>query len=446
MLDVNENFLALLGTTSEAILGQPYTALLTETERGNPVFRQLQDKALRGEPATARLLHTTRANGPIDLRTAFMRVAGDDGTVAKLFAVVSDDTENAHNESQLHAIDQVQSVIEFGMDGKFLAANKICLETLGYTLEELRGQHHSMFVDPVYRTSPDYRTFWDRLGRGEVIVGEQKRIAKGGREFWTRSTYTPVLAPGAKPFKVMAYFTDITDQKLAMANSEGQLAAIGKVQAVIEFGLDGKVTDRQRELPRSPWAIRWMKFAASTTACSLIPPTGAARNTGMFWEKLGRGEYDEGQYKRIAKGGREVWMQASYNPILDTGWQAVQGGRNMPPNLTEQKLATANFEGQLAAIGKAQAVIEFGLDGKVLTANENFLRTMGYTLEEIRGQHHSLFVDPVFRASPDYRLFWDKLGRGEFDAGQYQANRQRRPRGLATGQLQPNSQSERQTL
>jgi methyl-accepting chemotaxis protein len=417
VLDVNENFLTLLGTTSDAILGQTYTALLAEAERGNPVFRQLQDRALRGEPATARLLHATRDNGSIDLRIAFMRVTGDDGKVARLFAVVTDDTENACNESQLKAIDQVQTVIEFSMDGKVLAANRNCLATLGYTLEEVRGQHHSMFVDAAYQASPDYRQFWDKLGRGDIIVSEQKRIAKGGREFWTRSTYTPVLDHNGKPFKVMAHFTDVTEQKLAMANFEGQIAAIAKVQAVIEFGLDGKVLAANENflaaLGYTLDEIRGQHHSMFVDSAYRVSP-----EYRMFWEKLGRGEFDEGQYKRIGKGGREVWLQASYNPILDMSGKPFKVVK-YATNLTEQKLATANFEGQLAAIGKAQAVIEFGLDGKVQTANENFLRTMGYTLEEIRGQHHSLFVDPVFRASPDYRLFWDKLCRGEFDAGQY---------------------------
>ena len=73
----------------------------------------------------------------------------------------------------------------------------------------------------------------------------------------------------------------------------------------------------------------------------------------------------------------------------------------------------------LAALDKAQAVIEFTLDGKIVHANENFLKTLGYTLDEVHGQHHGIFVDPAFRQSSEYRMFWDKLGRGEFDASQY---------------------------
>ena len=138
----------------------------------------------------------------------------------------------------------------------------------------------------------------------------------------------------------------------------------------------------------------------------------------LFWERLGRGEFDAGQYKRIAKGGKEVWIQASYNAILDRKGRPFKVVK-YASDITEQKMRNLDFEGQLAAINKAQAVIEFALDGTVLTANENFLKTLGYSLAEIKGQHHGMFVDAAYRQSPDYRMFWEKLGRGEFDAGQY---------------------------
>src|ERR1700733_4975685 len=120
VVDVNARFLALLRTTSDAILGQPYTALLTEAERAGSVFRQLQDRVLRGEPGSARLRHATRNEGTTDLRIDFMPVTGDDGKVVRLFGVATDESQSARNESELGAIDQVQSVIEFGMDGKVL--------------------------------------------------------------------------------------------------------------------------------------------------------------------------------------------------------------------------------------------------------------------------------------------------------------------------------------
>ena len=137
-----------------------------------------------------------------------------------------------------------------------------------------------------------------------------------------------------------------------------------------------------------------------------------------FWDKLGRGEHDTFFYKRFGKGGREVWIQASYNPVMDAAGRPFMVVK-YATDITEQKKATANFEGQIASIGKSQAVIEFNLDGTIITANQNFQSALGYSLAEIAGQHHGMFVEPAHRASIDYRMFWEKLGRGEYDAGQY---------------------------
>ena len=328
-----------------------------------------------------------------------------------------DVTELRTHQGQLAAIDRVQAVIEFGLDGKVLHANQNFLTLLGYTLDEIRGQHHSLFVDPVYRASPEYRMFWDRLGRGEYDAGQYKRIGKGGREVWIQASYNPILDQSGKPFKVVKYATDITEQKLTTANFEGQLAAISKAQAVIEFGLDGKVLLANENFLHT-LGYTLSEIQGRHHSQFVDPAFAGSPEYRSFWEKLGRGEYDAGIYKRIGKGGREVWIQASYNPILDLSGKPFKVVK-YATDITEQKLATANFEGQLAAIGKAQAVIEFGLDGKVLTANENFLNTLGYTLPEIQGRHHSIFVEPSFSGSPEYRSFWEKLGRGEYDAGQY---------------------------
>jgi methyl-accepting chemotaxis protein len=122
--------------------------------------------------------------------------------------------------------------------------------------------------------------------------------------------------------------------------------------------------------------------------------------------------------KRIAKGGKEVWILASYNPILDDRKKPFKVVK-FASDVTEQKLSTANFAGQIAAIGKSQAVIEFNMDGTIICANSNFLGAVGYTMDEIRGRHHSIFVEPAERDSAGYREFWAKLNRGEYQAAEY---------------------------
>ena len=219
-------------------------------------------------------------------------------------------------EGQLNAISKAQAVIEFSLDGKVLHANENFLNVLGYSLYEIKGQHHSMFVDPTYRSSPEYRMFWEKLGRGEYDAGQYKRIGKGGKECWIQASYNPIMDMNGKPFKVVKYATDITEQKLKAADFEGQLGAISKAQAVIEFSLDGKVLHANENfLNVLGYSLNEIK--GQHHSMFVDPAYRSSPDYRMFWEKLGRGEYDAAQYKRIAKGGKEVWIQASYNPIMD---------------------------------------------------------------------------------------------------------------------------------
>jgi methyl-accepting chemotaxis protein len=315
------------------------------------------------------------------------------------------------------AMNRSQAMIEFNLDGIVLDANVNFLTTLGYTLEEIKGKHHSMFVDPVYRTSPEYRLFWDKLGRGECDAGQYMRIGKGGKEIWLQASYNPILSPDGKPVGVVKYATDISEQLIRNADYSGQIKAVNKAQAVIEFTLDGKVL-RANENFLNTLGYVAAELVGQHHSLFVDAAYRQSAEYRLFWEKLGRGEYDAGQYKRVAKGGREIWIQASYNPILGPDGKPFKVVK-YATDITEQMIKNADFSGQIDAVNKAQAVIEFSLDGKVLRANENFLNTLGYVAAELVGQHHSLFVDVAYRQSPDYRMFWDKLGRGEYDAGQY---------------------------
>jgi methyl-accepting chemotaxis protein len=137
-----------------------------------------------------------------------------------------------------------------------------------------------------------------------------------------------------------------------------------------------------------------------------------------FWHDLNAGVPQDDVFRRIRKDGREIWMRAVYGPVRDAGGKVVKVVK-VATDVTEARVRALDAAGQLAAISKPQAVIEFRLDGTILGANDNFMRTLGYSLDEIRGRHHSMFADPAYAASDEYRRFWAKLGRGEFDAGEY---------------------------
>ena len=208
-----------------------------------------------------------------------------------------------------------------------------------------------------------------------------------------------------------------TAAQAAAAEIKGITDAISKGQAVIEFNLDGTIiTANDNFLRCLGYSLAEIQGQHHRMFCDQA--YAASADYQAFLDKLSRGEFDAGTYRRLGKGGNEVWIQATYNPIMDANGKPYKVVK-YAMDVTTQKSQTVEFEGKIAAIDKGQAVIEFNLDGTVITANANFLGCLGYQLHEIKGQHHRLFCDPAYANSREYAAFWQKLNRGEFDAGAY---------------------------
>jgi methyl-accepting chemotaxis protein len=216
----------------------------------------------------------------------------------------------------LKAIHRSQAVIEFNLDGTIITANENFCGAMGYALNEIKGKHHSLFVDPVYKESSEYREFWDRLRQGKFEAAQFKRFAKGGREVWIEASYNPVLDKQGRPYKVVKFATDVSKQKAEYADLLGKVNAISRSQAVIEFNLDGTIISANENFLRSS-GYRLDEIVGKHHSIFVTAEYRASPEYRQFWEKLNRGEFEAAQYKRIAKGGREVWIEASYNPILD---------------------------------------------------------------------------------------------------------------------------------
>lgn len=216
--------------------------------------------------------------------------------------------------AKLDALNKSQAVIEFSVDGNILTANANFLAAMGYRLDEIQGKHHKIFVDPVAHESVEYREFWEALGRGEFQSKEYRRLAKGGREIWIQASYNPLVDGSGKVFKVVKFATDITEQKLRNADYEGQIHAIHKSQAVIEFNLDGTII-KANENFLNTLGYRLDEIQGKHHGMFVEPDYRDSVSYREFWDSLRRGEYQSAEYKRVGKGGRTVWIQASYNPI-----------------------------------------------------------------------------------------------------------------------------------
>jgi methyl-accepting chemotaxis protein len=219
-------------------------------------------------------------------------------------------------QSKLDALDKSLAVIEFNMDGTVVTANRNFLGAVGYTLDEIQGKHHSLFVPPDQRAGKAYADFWAALNRGEFQSAEYMRIGKGGREIWIQATYNPIMDAAGKPSRVVKFCTDVTARKTQAAEHESQIAAINKSSAVIHFNLDGTiVTANANFLNAAGYALDEIAGRHHRIFVSEAERGSAAY--AAFWDALKRGEFQAGEYKRVRKDGKEIWLQATYNPIFD---------------------------------------------------------------------------------------------------------------------------------
>jgi len=419
--DANENFLKVTGYSKNEIVGQHHRLFVLPDYGVSQEYSKFWEGLKNGKRSSGEFCRVAKNGDKIWIQASYNPIYDKLGNIVRVVKFATDITEqkrkNADYEGQINAIGKSLAVIEFNLDGTILNANENFCAATGYELSEIKGQHHSMFVSPNYKMSPEYAAFWRDLKKGEFKSGEFKRVKKDGSELWIQASYNPIFDEFGQPLKVVKYASDVTEQKLRNAFNTGQIDAISKSQAVIEFDVHGNIlTANDNFLATVGYGLD--EIQGKHHRIFVTRQERESDQYRQFWKQLAEGQFYSGEFHRVSKDGADVWIQATYNPIFDLSGNVIKVVK-YASNITEQKVKNAYFEGQLAAIGKSQAVIEFNMDGVIQHANENFLNTMGYTLDEVKGKHHSMFVEPSYRASPEYAAFWDSLRNGSFSSGEY---------------------------
>lgn len=246
----------------------------------------------------------------------------------------------------LGALNSSQAVIEFKPDGTIITANKNFLDAMGYSIAEVKGKHHSMFAEAGVSDTQEYKDFWKKLAEGHFDAGQYKRLAKGGREIWIEASYNPIKDKNGKVYKVVKYATDITQKSLEAAEQTSLVNAINRSQAVIHFELDGTIIEANKNFLS---VMGYDLEEIQGKHHSMFAEAGVADSQEYkeFWADLAKGTFQAGQYKRVAKGGKEIWIEASYNPIFDMNGTPFKVTK-FATDLTERKRENAqladNFE------------------------------------------------------------------------------------------------------
>jgi methyl-accepting chemotaxis protein len=316
--------------------------------------------------------------------------------------------ENRTLAARLAAIGRGQLVAEFDAAGRFLWAGEAFLAAFGYSQAELRGQAHALLLAP--GESAGEAAFWQHLAGGAAQAGLFRRVRRDGSELWLQAHYAPAGGEGGR---VVLAAAEVTGMAREAAELRGRMAAIDLAQGVVRFGMDGTVLEANDAF------LRMMGYAREEVvgrSDAMFMAGGQADHA--LWDALRRGEPVAGEMERQGRGGRIVWLHASCKPILD-GQGRPASVVQFATDVTAEKMRAADFQGQIEAIRRSQLVIEFDLEGRILWANERFLQGMGYTLAEVRGQHHRIFMPPEEHETAEYKAFWAALGTGAFRSGDY---------------------------
>lgn len=256
----------------------------------------------------------------------------------------------------LQAVGQSHAIIEFAPDGTILDANANFLAVMGYTLPEIKGRHHSLFVEEATRDSQAYRDFWRQLASGRKGVAQTiRRVAKGGREIWIHGSYNPVRDKQGKVTRVVKLASDVTAAHLEMLEMKGRLAALDRSQAVISFDLNGIILDANHNFLNAV-GYSLEEIRGKHHRMFVDPEEAAGTEYARFWSALRAGRHCEAEFRRIGKGGRVIHIQATYNPILDEQGRTVQVVK-FATDITDRVAARQRNEQTLDAVQKYLADI-----------------------------------------------------------------------------------------
>jgi len=297
-----------------------------------------------------------------------------------------------------------------------LSVNEKFMEVSKYSRDELIGKPHNTTRHPDM-SKEVFKELWSTIGRGKTFRGIIKNRAKDGTPYYVDAVVAPVLGENGKPKKYIGVRYDITAAEIERQNSKGVLAAIDSAYAFIEFTTKGEVVVANANFLKT-LGYQIHEIVGKHHRLFVDPAYANSQAYTQFWADLNNGMNKADIFKRITKDGREIYIQAVYAPVKDEMGR-VNKVIKIATDVTDQKVAEQNSKRQIDELNRTQAVIEFTNEGICITANDNFCTAMGYRLDEIKGKHHSTFVDTAFRDGPEYKQFWRDLNDGKFQTAEF---------------------------
>ena len=456
VIAANENFMDIMGYGSQEITQQNHRIFCDSKYTRSTEYQQFWEDLMNGLPKVGEVKRITKMGDERWLQASYTPVKDRDGNFYKVIKFAFDITEQKKSymdfEGQLKAINRSNALLEMNMEGKILHANELFLDMLEYDLEEIRGKGHRILVSPEHRKSEAYRNQWQELKEGAFHSGTFEMLTRTGQRRILRGSYNPIFNVEGKPYKVVCFVSDITEatqreeeaqrqaeelkkkeeemrinlEELRATQEEmnikdleltGRMEAIDATLATAQFDLTGNILEANEYfLQLFNYHRDELLSLNHSELCDAEQVRGSAYK--QLWSELRKGHPQGGDVKRFTREGHELWLNASYTPVRDKNGKPYKIIM-LATDITEQKQAALDFEGQLKAINTSMATIEFDMQGKILQANDILLETLGYTQQELEGQPHSVILPADHRDSEAFESMWENLRMGLPHTGVY---------------------------
>lgn len=362
ILAVNQNFALVTGYDASEVIGKHHRIFMPGSEAATADYVKFWQDLARGEFKSGIYKRVGKNGREVWLQATYNPILDSEGKPVKIIKFATDITQQKVRDidlaSQISAIHQIMAVIEFDLRGNILDANDNFLNAVGYQKHAVVGQHHKMFVSPEMQKSPEYAQFWQQLAQGKTQSGIYRRVAANGQALWLQASYNPIYDLNGRPYKIVKYAVDVTEQHLRDLDNQGQMTAIQRSLGSIEFSLDGRITKVNDNF------LQVVGYQASELIGQhhrMFMPASEKHSSEYqrFWQRLGRGEFIQGVFKRIDKHGQDIWLQASYNPILDDNGNPIKVVK-FATDITQQKLAET---GLIEAVVSTEQLLEAAQNG-----------------------------------------------------------------------------------
>lgn len=416
---MNTQMADILGHDFEDVIGMHDDNLCDKGFARGTLYKKTWENLADGKTQTLRIRHRGKDQDLIWLSSTLIPVMDSAGQLAKVIKVAEDITaeheDYIDSRAMLAASEDMVGRAEFDGAGALLKATKTFRKLFRVEPEDITNTNLKNLFSGRMAQDALYRNFWDRLHEGKRVDKTDEMQTSDGETIYIKASYVPLFTPNGNFWKLALFFVDVTASKLREMKLDERMRAINLTQMMIEYAPDGTVVDVNEKFTTA-FGVSKQEVIGQKVSTLYSNGTNESDTYRKMWDRVINGNSETGEFRHRNQHDSDIWLMGAYSPIFDPK-QNVASVILFASDITNQKLSRLETRSRLDALNALQCVVEYDTAGNVLRANDIFLKTFGYSLREIVGQHHSMFCSPDLVQTEAYRSLWFNLGKGESYTG-----------------------------